>query len=65
MNSERYLTVAEFASRTRLSERTVRHLIASGRLPVARPSGVRAIRIPDSAVARFMAGEPMAHASGD
>jgi excisionase family DNA binding protein len=44
------LTVAEATARLRLSERTVRAMLADGRLPGVRLVGLRAVRIPASAI---------------
>jgi len=50
MEHERWLSVAEVVARTGLAERTVRKLIAGGRLPVHRPRGLRVVRIPERAL---------------
>ena len=47
---ERLLTVAEVVEQLGLGERTVRQMLADGRLPVVRLDGVRAIRVPEPAV---------------
>ena len=51
---DRVLTVREVVATTGLSERTIRGLIAKGRLPVIRPKGLRVVRIPEIAVQRLM-----------
>jgi excisionase family DNA binding protein len=50
----RLLTVYDFAARARLSERTVRAMIADGRLPSVRPFGLRIVRVPESALLSLM-----------
>lgn len=50
------LRVADAALRTGLSERTIRRLIAEGKLAVVRPAAVRAVLIPESALSSLMAG---------
>ncbi len=52
--AEEWLTIRDVVTRTRLSERTVRELIARGQLPVARPAGVRVVRIARQAVVALM-----------
>jgi excisionase family DNA binding protein len=47
---ERLLTVVEVVRQIGLSERTVRGLIATGRLRAVRPFGLRAVRVPESAL---------------
>ena len=59
---ERFLSVAEITAKWGVSERSVRALIASGRLPVVRPAGLRLVRVPQSAVERVMQGEGGAEA---
>jgi excisionase family DNA binding protein len=44
------LTVSETAAALRLGERTIRQMLADGRLPKVRLFGVRAVRIPTGAV---------------
>ena len=66
---EEWLTIRDVATRTRLSERTVRELISRGQLPVSRPAGVRVVRITPEAVVALMedsglAAEAKAH-TGD
>jgi excisionase family DNA binding protein len=48
------LTVSETAAALRLGERTVRGMIADGRLPVVRPAGLRVVRVPSAAVRRLL-----------
>ena len=50
----RVLTVREVVATTGLSERTIRGLIATGRLPAIRPKGLRVVRIPETAIQRLM-----------
>lgn len=52
--ADRLLRVEEVSARTGLAQRTIRQLIAEGRLPVVRPFGLRAVRIPESALASLM-----------
>jgi excisionase family DNA binding protein len=54
--AERWFTVSEVYARTRIPERTLRALIATGRLRAVRPAGLRMVRVPESAVAELMAG---------
>ncbi len=56
--AERFLTVREAAARGRLSVRTIWTLISRGALRVARPAGLRVVRIPESEFERLM--EPRA-----
>jgi excisionase family DNA binding protein len=49
------LTVSEAATALRLGERTVRAMLADGRLPRVRLIGVRAVRIPAAAVKAMIA----------
>lgn len=53
---DRLWSVAEVTARTGLSERTIRAMIADGRLPVIRLVGLRAVRVPEAAVFRLMQG---------
>jgi len=50
----RLLRVAEVVARLGLSERTIRKMIADGRLPGVRPLGVRAVRVPEDVVQAFL-----------
>lgn len=50
----RYLTVGQVVSQTGLAERTVRAMLASGRLPAVRPAGLRVVRVPEYAVLELM-----------
>ena len=56
MDTERWLSVNEVVRQTGLSERTIRGLIAAGRLPIVRLHGVRAIRVPAGAVVALIGG---------
>jgi len=47
---ERLLTVDQVAERLALRPATVRSMIRTGRLQVVRPTGARAIRVPESDV---------------
>jgi excisionase family DNA binding protein len=47
------LTVSETAAALRLGERTIRGMIADGRLPAVRPGGLRVVRVPSAAVRRL------------
>ena len=60
--AEELLTVRQVIDRTKLSERTIRALIADGRLPVVRPDGVRVVRVPGRAVDALM--EPRGRKAG-
>jgi excisionase family DNA binding protein len=51
---DRLLTVREVVVATGLSERTIRGMIASGRLTVIRPGGLRAVRISEAAVHQLL-----------
>jgi len=53
---KRPFTVRQIADLTALSERTVRAMIADGRLPVIRLMGVRAVRVPANAVSTLLNG---------
>ncbi len=52
--AERALRVRDVVARTSLSERTIRQMLADGRLPAIRPRGLRIVRIPESAVEKLM-----------
>jgi len=52
--AEDVLRVPEIVRRTGLTERTVRAMIADGRLPAIRPAGVRIVVVPASAVRELM-----------
>jgi excisionase family DNA binding protein len=54
-DEERYLRVRDVVARTGFAERTIRQWISTGRLTTIRPAGLRAVRIPESAVAALMA----------
>ena len=49
-----FLRVAKVSQMTGLSERTVRQMLADGRLPAIRPTGVRIVCVPASAVRALM-----------
>lgn len=53
------LTVEEAAAKLRVSERTVRRLVATGRLRVVQPGGPgHALRVPADELFRDVSGEP-------
>jgi excisionase family DNA binding protein len=54
MAKGRFITVSEVVERTGLAERTVRAMVADGRLPAIRPQGLRIVRIPERAVEKLM-----------
>lgn len=54
---EEVLRVPQIARRTGLTERTIRQMIADGRLPAIRPAGVRIVVVPASAVRELMHGK--------
>lgn len=51
---ERLMTVAEVVAQLGLGERTVRQMLADGRLAGVRLEGLRAIRVPEGAVRALM-----------
>jgi excisionase family DNA binding protein len=51
---EQLLTVRDVVRLTNLAERTVRAMLADGRLEAVRPVGVRVVRIPTRAVERLL-----------
>jgi excisionase family DNA binding protein len=51
---ERLLSVTEVMARTGLAERTIRRLIAQGQLPIRRPAGLRAVRVPEQAIVKLI-----------
>jgi predicted DNA-binding transcriptional regulator AlpA len=54
-DEERYLRVRDVVAKTGFAERTVRQLIASGRLTTVRPAGFkRVVRVPESAIVALM-----------
>jgi excisionase family DNA binding protein len=57
---EIWLSVADVVERIGLSERTIRALIARGTLPARRLQGIRAVRVPASAVAALLVESPRA-----
>jgi excisionase family DNA binding protein len=59
---DRLMTVAEVMDQLGLAERTVRQMVADGRLPAIRLDGVRAIRVPEPAVRALM--RPSGHIEG-
>lgn len=54
LNDTTLLTAMDIAKETRLSERRVRELIATGALPSVRLPGVRAVRVPARALAAWL-----------
>lgn len=54
MMASKLFTVREVAELARLAERTVRAMLADGRLEAVRPAGVRVVRIPAHAVERLV-----------
>jgi hypothetical protein len=57
---ERFLSVRNAVDRSGFTERTVRGAIAAGRLAIVRPSGLRAIRIPESSFITWIRGRECA-----
>jgi excisionase family DNA binding protein len=51
---EHVLRVPEITRMTGITERTIRQMIADGRLPAIRPAGVRIVVVPASAVRELM-----------
>lgn len=58
---EQLYKVHEVCDLSRLKERVVRQMIADGRLRAVRLRGVRAIRVPASALAELIAAGPTPH----
>jgi excisionase family DNA binding protein len=56
VDGERWYSVTVASAKTNIPERTLRWLIATGRLRAVRPAGLRMVRIPESALAELMAG---------
>ena len=57
--SRRYISVKEAAARLSVSERSVRRLVAAGRVPAVRIDGPgSALRIPEDALERWLWAEP-------
>jgi excisionase family DNA binding protein len=54
MKTDRLLSVNDVVDRTSLSERMVRRLIAEGRLRAVRLAGMRAVRVPESALSSLL-----------
>jgi len=50
----RLLSVSDVVGLTGLSERSIRGLVASGRLRAVRPAGLRVVRIPERAVLELL-----------
>lgn len=50
----KFLRIREAADRLGVVERTLRRLIAEGKIPVVRPQGLRLVRISEAALDDFM-----------
>ncbi len=51
---DRFLKVSEVGALTGLSERTIRAMLADGRLRAVRPAGLRVVRVSEAEIKRLM-----------
>jgi excisionase family DNA binding protein len=63
-SSEFLWRVSDIVQQHRVSDRTVRRMIAAGTLRVVRPPGLRIVRIPDSEIRRLFHSRPARPAAG-
>jgi len=63
-SSEPFWSVSAVVQRYKVSDRTVRRLIATGSLRVLRPPGLRIVRIPNSEIRRLFHSRPVRTAAG-